>query len=111
MSTRKEKEVNFELIYLTILKECFDLEYETLKDKMQIPYDINKIARDFVFLFFFIGNDFLPRIFAYNIREKSIEKLIEGFKDYLVSCQAYITDGDDLNLTELLRLLGEVGKF
>jgi 5'-3' exoribonuclease 1 len=53
---------------------------------MKVAYDINKIARDFVFLFFFIGNDFLPRIFAYNIRERSIEKLIEGFKDYLVSC-------------------------
>lgn len=47
---------------------------------MQIEYDINKIARDFVFLFFFIGNDFLPRIYAYNIREKSIEKMIQGFK-------------------------------
>ena len=68
MSTRKEKEVRFELIYLTILKECFDLEYEGLKDKMQIEYNIDKIARDFVFLFFFIGNDFLPRIYAYNIR-------------------------------------------
>lgn len=39
---------------------------------MQIPYDINKISRDFVFLFFFVGNDFLPRIYAYNIREKEI---------------------------------------
>ncbi len=78
---------------------------------MQIEYSIDKIARDFVFLFFFIGNDFLPRIYAYNIREKSIEKLIHGFKEYLITAQAYITDGSDLNLTELLRLLGEVGKF
>lgn len=53
---------------------------------MQIDYDINKIARDFVFLFFFVGNDFLPRIYAYNIREKSIEKMIQGFKEYLTTC-------------------------
>ena len=58
---------------------------------MLVDYDINKIARDFVFLFFFVGNDFLPRIYAYNIREKSIEKLIQGFKDYLVTCESYIT--------------------
>ena len=77
---------------------------------MQIEYNIDKIARDFVFLFFFIGNDFLPRIYAYNIREKSIEKLITGFKDYLVACQGYITHGK-LNLKELQRLLGEVGKY
>jgi 5'-3' exoribonuclease 1 len=60
---------------------------------MKVEYDVDKIARDFVFLFFFIGNDFLPRIYAYNIREKSIEKLIQGFKDYLCDCEAYITDG------------------
>lgn len=73
---------------------------------MQIEYNVDKIARDFVFLFFFIGNDFLPRIYAYNIREKSIEKMIQGFKAYLCTCEAYITDGPELNLIELLRLLG-----
>jgi len=45
-----------------------DLEYSALKDQMKIGYDIDQIARDFVFLFFFVGNDFLPRIYAYNIR-------------------------------------------
>jgi len=78
---------------------------------MKVQYDINRIARDFVFLFFFVGNDFLPRIYAYNIREKGIERLIEGFKNYLVGADSYITDGADLNITELLRLLTEVGKY
>ena len=96
---------------MSILKECFDIEYQCLKDKMQVEYNVDKIARDFVFLFFFVGNDFLPRIYAYNIREKSIEKMIQGFKEYLVTCESYITDGAELNMKELLRLLGEVGKY
>jgi len=33
-----------------------------------LNYSITKIIKDFVFLFFFIGNDFLPRCMAYNIR-------------------------------------------
>lgn len=111
MSSRKEKEINFELIYLSILKECLDLEYSSLKPNMKVQYDINRIARDFVFLFFFVGNDFLPRIYAYNIRERGIEKLIEGFKNYLVIAENYITDGAELNIPELLRLLTEVGKY
>jgi len=37
--------------------------------------------------------------------------MIQGFKEYLVNCEAYITDGNDLNLKELLRLLGEIGKY
>ena len=93
MKSREEKEINFELIFLTILKECLDLEFGDLRDRMQIPYDINQVARDFVFLFFFVGNDFLPRIYAYNIRERSIEKLIQGFKEHLVEAQAYVTAG------------------
>ena len=72
---------------------------------MVVEYNVDKISRDFVFLFFFVGNDFLPRIYAYNIREKSIEYLIQGFKDYLLTCESYITDGKTLNLTELNRLL------
>ena len=78
---------------------------------MKIPYNINQIARDFVFLFFFVGNDFLPRIYAYNIRERSIEKLIEGFKEHLAQAEAYLTDGRELNMHELLRLLGSITKY
>ena len=78
---------------------------------MKIPYNINQIARDFVFLFFFVGNDFLPRIYAYNIRERSIEKLIEGFKEHLAQAEAYLTDGRELNMLELLRLLGSITKY
>lgn len=58
-----------------------------------MPYDIHSITRDFVFLFFFIGNDFLPRIYAFNIREKEIEKLITCFKSHLLQAQQYITSG------------------
>lgn len=91
MSSRKEKEVNFELIYLSILRECFDLEYSELKTQMKIEYSLESITRDFVFLFFFVGNDFLPRIYAYNIREKSIEKLIQGFKNFLRITDSYVS--------------------
>lgn len=77
---------------------------------MKIPYDVEKVTQDFVLLFFFIGNDFLPRIYAYNIREKTIEKLIEGFKNYLVATESYIS-GETLNLNALLILFVEVGKF
>jgi 5'-3' exonuclease len=52
---------------------------------MKIPFQLDRVIKDFVFLFFFIGNDFLPRCFAYNIRVSSIEDLIEAFKEFLVT--------------------------
>ena len=73
------------MIFLTILREYFDLEYQELKDQLvNLEYSITKIIKDFVFLFFFIGNDFLPRCMAFNIRERSIEKLIAAFKTFLI---------------------------
>jgi 5'-3' exonuclease len=99
------------LIYLSILRECFDLEYSELKTQMKIEYNLEAITRDFVFLFFFVGNDFLPRIYAYNIREKSIEKLIQGFKNFLRVTDSYVTGKEQLSLQALLLLLTEVGRF
>lgn len=73
------------MIFLTILREYFDLEYQELRSQLEnLEYSITKIIKDFVFLFFFIGNDFLPRCMAFNIRERSIEKLIAAFKAFLI---------------------------
>ena len=47
---------------------------------MKIEYDINRIIDDFVLIFYFVGNDFLPRIFCFNIREGSVELLLKIFK-------------------------------
>ena len=57
---------------------------------MKVPFLIDRIINDFVFLFFFIGNDFLPRCMTYNIRKTSIEKLIEAFKSYLMVAEDYV---------------------
>jgi len=61
------------MIFLGILKEYFDIEYLQIKEELKnLQYSVTKVIRDFVLLFFFIGNDFLPRCMAYNIRERSI---------------------------------------
>ena len=59
------------------MREYLDLEYFFLKDKMKTRYDINRIIDDFVLIFYFVGNDFLPRNFCFNIREGSVELLLK----------------------------------
>lgn len=45
-----------------------------------LEYDIDRIIDDFILLLFFIGNDFLPKCYCFDIRKGQIEELIEGYK-------------------------------
>lgn len=90
--------MNFELIFVTILREYFEIEYSSLSNQMKIPFDLQNVLKDFVFLFFFIGNDFLPRCMAYNIRENSIEHLITAFKQFLTTTTSYVVGENELNI-------------
>jgi 5'-3' exonuclease len=78
------------MIFVGILKEYFEIEYTPLQTEMKVAFDIERIIKDFVFLFFFIGNDFLPRCMAYNIRQTSIEDLIDAFKEFLKTTEDYV---------------------
>ena len=68
---------------------------------MKIPYNAQRVINDFVFLCFFIGNDFLPRCYCYDIREGNLEMLISGFKKFLRQCEDYIIHENSINLIEL----------
>lgn len=82
-----------------------DLEYSTIKEEMTIPYDIHRVLDDFVMLCFFIGNDFLPRIFCFDIILGTLEALIDLFKQHLCQAEAYIIDDGEINFEEFARLL------
>lgn len=88
----------FQLIYINVLKEYFEEEYKVGKTQIKMDYDIQRIINDFVFLCFFIGNDFLPRCYCYDIREGHMEMLIEGFKEFLMTTNNYLLEDDGINI-------------
>lgn len=65
--------MNFQLIFINLLREYFELEYKDLSPKMKIKFDLERIIDDFVFFCFFIGNDFLPSLSALDISEGSLD--------------------------------------
>lgn len=102
---RKKEEDKFLMLYLTIIREYFDLEFSEIKDKMKIKFELNRIIDDLILIFFFLGNDFLPRCYCFDIREGNIEELIQKYKEHIVKAESYINDFGIINFKEMENLL------
>jgi 5'-3' exoribonuclease 1 len=87
-----QKTFNFQLIFISLLREYFQLEYSSLATQMHMRFDLERVIDDFVFFCFFIGNDFLPSLSALDISEGSLDSLIDLYKQLLPSMPDYITE-------------------
>lgn len=66
--------VEFQFIRIQMVREFIHINY--MKSMIPFGYDLEKIIDDFVFLCFFVGNDFLPHIPCLSIRDGGIDVLL-----------------------------------
>ena len=105
-----ENETPYELILISILREYLELEFGYLKKKIQFNYDFEKIIDDFIFICFFIGNDFLPNLFSFNIENGALGHLYEFYKACLPELDGYLTDKGKINIFRMKTFLDFVSK-
>lgn len=82
---------------------------EYLAVELDVPglpfkFDLERAIDDWVFMCFFVGNDFLPHLPALEIRENGIDTLIAIWRDNLPHMGGYLTkDGHvDLSRAQLI---------
>eukprot|EP00592_Proboscia_alata_P008193 CAMPEP_0194364840 /NCGR_PEP_ID=MMETSP0174-20130528/12788_1 /TAXON_ID=216777 /ORGANISM="Proboscia alata, Strain PI-D3" /LENGTH=468 /DNA_ID=CAMNT_0039139123 /DNA_START=209 /DNA_END=1611 /DNA_ORIENTATION=+ len=69
-----------------------------------------RLVDDFIFLCFFVGNDFLPHLPSLDIRDGALDFLLNVYKRILPQLGEFITsDGGEVNLAAVNVVLGEVG--
>lgn len=108
--TRVEQQA-FYLFHISIFREYLDLEFSSLRDKLDFPYNLENIIDDYILMNFFLGNDFLANIPGFGFAEEgSLSRLFDVYKEVLPSCGGYINENGNLNLERFSKLVGKLSE-
>lgn len=101
------KETQFIFVRLNVLKEYLERELEM--PNLPFPYEFERVLDDWVFMCFFVGNDFLPHLPSLEIRENAIDRLIGLYKKCVYKTGGYLTDSGDVALERVEMIMRDLG--
>jgi 5'-3' exoribonuclease 1 len=104
------KHDNFQLIYITLIREYLDLELQNVKKFLSFSYDLERIIDDYILMCFFCGNDFIPHSPTLDIREGAIPYMLDVYKTILPSLGGYLIENGKLNYERIGKFLAEISK-
>ena len=106
---RQAQLVQFQFVKISVVREYLYLEFKDVK--LPFAFDFERIVDDFVFLCFFVGNDFLPHLPSLSIREGALDALVFIYKHLLPSMGGYLSKGSgELNFTNIDVLLNDLAR-
>ncbi len=89
-------------VSIKIMRDCIHNSFES--ETENISLDKTRVVNDFIFLCYFLGNDFLPHLHALDIGQKGIETLIrtymETFKEIIINDEKYLLSEDRLKINQ-----------
>lgn len=95
-------------LHVSILREY--LEIELMVPGQPFRFDLERALDDWVFMCFFVGNDFLPHLPSLDIRENGIDTLMAIWRDNIPLMGGYVTKDGQVNLERAQYILDGLAK-
>ena len=95
-------------LHVSILREYLAVELEV--PGLGFRPDLERALDDWVFMCFFVGNDFLPHLPSLDIREQGIDTLIAIWRDNLPLMGGYVTKDGFVDLERAQFILDGLAK-
>ncbi|OLL22700.1 5'-3' exoribonuclease 2 [Neolecta irregularis DAH-3] len=93
-------------LHVDILREYLAVELDP--EIPDVKFDLERAIDDWVFLCFFVGNDFLPHLPSLDIREGAIDMLTGIWKANFKNLDGYLTTDGTVNLDKAQIILDAV---
>jgi 5'-3' exoribonuclease 2 len=95
-------------LHVSVLREYLAVELDV--PGIPFRFDLERAIDDWVFMCFFVGNDFLPHLPALEIRENGIDTLMAIWKDNLVEMGGYVTKDGHVDLNRAQYIMSGLAK-